>query len=194
MSKEFEAYLAKHGLEPEEGVKFVDSSFEEANNSITEEQSNVLDASYSEEVRRLLRGSSDLMSTSMKVRLLIKMPEDNFFIQMILDGGSPSSAVTSSSSLPGLSGRSCGSTTTLTALCNDLMVEKVKDNIDSLNNENANPNISLTDNQVDLKHGDNKTDEETAAAPRRGVKRRSLTETGEMVRPLQVKLKFVIEN
>ena len=70
MSKEFEAYLAKHGLEPEEGVKFVDSSFEEANNSITEEQSNVLDASYSEEVRRLLRGeSSDLMSTSMKVIL-----------------------------------------------------------------------------------------------------------------------------
>ena len=80
MSKEFEAYLAKHGLEPEEGVKFVDSSFEEANNSITEEQSNVLDASYSEEVRRLLRGSSDLMSTSMKVRLLIKMPEEYFFI------------------------------------------------------------------------------------------------------------------
>ena len=80
MSKEFEAYLAKHGLEPEEGVKFVDSSFEEANNSITEEQSNVLDASYSEEVRRLLRGSSDLMSSSMKVRLLIKMPEDYFFL------------------------------------------------------------------------------------------------------------------
>ena len=80
MSKEFEAYLAKHGLEPEEGVKFVDSSFEEANNSITEEQSNVLDASYSEEVRRLLRGSSDLMSTSMKVRLLIKMPEDYYFL------------------------------------------------------------------------------------------------------------------
>ena len=80
MSKEFEAYLAKHGLEPEEGVKFVDSSFEEANNSITEEQSNMLDASYSEEVRRLLRGSSDLMSTSMKVRLLIKMPEDYFFL------------------------------------------------------------------------------------------------------------------
>ena len=80
MSKEFEAYLAKHGLEPEEGVKFVDSSFEEAYNSITEEQSNVLDASYSEEVRRLLRGSSDLMSTSMKVRLLIKMPEDYFFL------------------------------------------------------------------------------------------------------------------
>ena len=80
MSKEFEAYLAKHGLEPEEGVKFVDSSFEEANNSITEEQSNVLDASYSEEVRRLLRGSSDLMSMSMKVRLLIKMPEDYFFL------------------------------------------------------------------------------------------------------------------
>ena len=80
MSKEFEAYLAKHGLEPEEGVKFVDSSFEEANNSITEEQSNVLDASYSEEVRRLLRGSSDLMSTSMKVRLLIEMPEDYFFL------------------------------------------------------------------------------------------------------------------
>jgi hypothetical protein len=73
----------------------------------------------------------------------------------------------------------------LTALCNDLMVEKVDDNIDSLNNENANPNISLTDNQVDLKHGDIKTDEETAAAPRRGVKRRSLTETGEMGRPLQ---------
>ena len=113
---------------------------------------------------------------------------------MILDGGSPSSALTSSSSLPGLSGRSCGSTTTLTALCNDLMVEKVDNNIDSLNNENANPNISLTDNQVDLKHDDNKTDEETAAAPRRGVKRRSLTETGEMVRPLQVKLKFVIED
>ena len=80
MSKEFEAYLAKHGLEPEEGVKFVDSSFEEANNSITEEQGNVLDASYSEEVRRLLRGSSDLMSTSMKVRLLIKMTEDYFFL------------------------------------------------------------------------------------------------------------------
>ena len=80
MSKEFEAYLAKHGLEPEEGVKFVDSSFEEANNSITEEQSNVLDASYSEEVRRLLRGSSDLMSTSMKVRLLFNMPEDYFFL------------------------------------------------------------------------------------------------------------------
>ena len=80
LSKEFEAYLAKHGLEPEEGVKFVDSSFEEANNSTTEEQGNVLDASYSEEVRRLLRGSSDLMSTSMKVRLLIKMPEDYFFL------------------------------------------------------------------------------------------------------------------
>ena len=82
MSKEFEAYLAKHGLEPEDGVKFVDSSFEEANSSsITEEQQgNVLDASYSEEVRRLLRGSSDLMSTSMKVRLLIKMPEDYFFL------------------------------------------------------------------------------------------------------------------
>ena len=72
LSKEFEAYLAKHGLEPEDGVKFVDSSFEEGNNSnITEEQQgNVLDASYSEEVRRLLRGeSSDLMSTSMKVIL-----------------------------------------------------------------------------------------------------------------------------
>ena len=72
LSKEFEAYLAKHGLEPEEGVKFVDSSFEEANSSITEEQqgTNVLDASYSEEVRRLLREeSSDLMSTSMKVIL-----------------------------------------------------------------------------------------------------------------------------
>lgn len=71
MSKEFEAYLAKHGLEPEEGVKFVDSSFEEANSSITEEQEqgDVLDASYSEEVRRLLRGeSADLMSTSMKVK------------------------------------------------------------------------------------------------------------------------------
>ena len=81
LSKEFEAYLAKHGLEPEEGVKFVDSSFEEANNSITEEQGNVLDASYSEEVRRLLRGSSDLMSTSMKVRLLIKMPEDYFLFR-----------------------------------------------------------------------------------------------------------------
>ena len=70
LSKEFEAYLAKHGLEPEEGVKFVDSSFEEANSSITEEQEqgDVLDASYSEEVRRLLRGeSADLMSTSMKV-------------------------------------------------------------------------------------------------------------------------------
>ena len=75
LSKEFEAYLAKHGLEPEEGVKFVDSSFEEANTSITEEQqgNNVLDASYSEEVRRLLRGeSSDLMSTSMKVSLIVK--------------------------------------------------------------------------------------------------------------------------
>ena len=49
LSKEFEAYLAKHGLEPEDGVKFVDSSFEEGNNSnITEEQQgNVLDASYS---------------------------------------------------------------------------------------------------------------------------------------------------
>ena len=73
LSKEFEAYLAKHGLEPEEGVKFVDSSFDEANNSINinneeQEQSNALDASYSEEVRRLLRGeSSDIMSTSMKV-------------------------------------------------------------------------------------------------------------------------------
>ena len=71
MSKEFEAYLAKHGLEPEDGLSFVDSSFEEANkSSITEEQQgDVLDSSYSEEVRRLLRGdSSDLMSTSMKVK------------------------------------------------------------------------------------------------------------------------------
>ena len=42
MSKEFEAYLAKHGLEPEEGVKFVDSSFEEANNSTTEEFSAII--------------------------------------------------------------------------------------------------------------------------------------------------------
>ena len=76
LSKEFEAYLAKHGLEPEEGVKFVDSSFEEVNSSITEEQeqgNNVLDASYSEEVRRLLRGeSADLMSTSMKVSQPLK--------------------------------------------------------------------------------------------------------------------------
>ena len=68
LSKEFEAYLAKHGLEPEEGLQFVDSSFEEANSSVKEEQGNELDASYSEEVRRLLRGeSSDIMSTSMKV-------------------------------------------------------------------------------------------------------------------------------
>jgi len=173
LSKEFEAYLAKHGLEPEDGVKFVDSSFEEGNNSnITEEQQgNVLDASYSEEVRRLLRGeSSDLMSTSMKV---------------ILDGGSPGSAVTSTSSLPSLSGRSCGSTTTLTALSQDLLAGKVDKTVDSSNNENLNPNSI-----VDLKAvgGDEKGGEEEEArgsAPRRGVKRRSLTETGEMARPLQ---------
>ena len=56
MSKEFEAYLAKHGLEPEDGISFVDSSFEELNNSsmVEEQQGEVLDSSYSEEVMRRL--------------------------------------------------------------------------------------------------------------------------------------------
>ena len=117
-----------------------------------------------------------------------------------MDGGSPGSALTSSTSLPSLSGRSCGSTTTLTALSQDLMEEKVNSGVvDSSNNENLNPNSIVTDNQVDLKNvgGDEKAEEEEyaprrgeearAAGARRGVKRRSLTETGEMVRPLQVK-------
>ena len=77
------------------------------------------------------------------------------------------------------------------------MAEKV----DSSNNENLNPNSIATDNQVDLKavvRDDEKAEEEEyaprrgeearAAGARRGVKRRSLTETGEMVRPLQVNL------
>ena len=107
---------------------------------------------------------------------------------MILDGGSPGSAVTSTSSLPSLSGRSCGSTTTLTALSQDLLAGKVDKTVDSSNNENLNPNSI-----VDLKAvgGDEKGGEEEearGAAPRRGVKRRSLTETGEMARPLQVNL------
>ena len=86
MSKEFEAYLAKHGLEPEDGVKFVDSSFEEGkSSSIREEgEGDVLNASYSEEVRRLLRGeSSDLMSTSMQViaKLLLKETPSNYILK-----------------------------------------------------------------------------------------------------------------
>merc|ERR1712112_420782 len=105
--------------------------------------------------------------------------------RVILDGGSPGSALTSTTSLPSLSGRSCGSTTTLTALSQDLMpVEKVDNIVDSANNENLNPNRI-----VDLKVVDEKSDEEEeerGAIPRRGVKRRSLTETGEIVRPLQV--------
>ena len=102
-----------------------------------------------------------------------------------MDGGSPGSALTSSTSLPSLSGRSCGSTTTLTALCHDLMAEKDADIVDSSNNENLNPNSIVTDHDhVDLKAVDG--EDEARAAPRRGVKRRSLTETGEMVRPLQV--------
>ena len=108
---------------------------------------------------------------------------------MILDGGSPGAAMTSTTYLPSLSGRSCGSTTTLTALSQDLMpVEKVDNIVDSANNENLNPNRI-----VDLKVADEKSDEEEkeekeerGAIPRRGVKRRSLTETGEIVRPLQV--------
>ena len=80
------------------------------------------------------------------------------------------------------------------------MEEKVNSGVlDSSNNENLNPNSIVTDNQVDLKNvgGDEKAEEEEyaprrgeearAAGARRGVKRRSLTETGEMVRPLQVK-------
>ena len=117
-----------------------------------------------------------------------------------MDGGSPGSALTSSTSLPSLSGRSCGSTTTLTALSQDLIEGKVNSGVvDSSNNENLNPNSIVTDNQVDLKNvgGDEKVEEEEyaprrgeearAAGARRGVKRRSLTETGEMARPLQVK-------
>ena len=116
---------------------------------------------------------------------------------MILDGGSPgSSAMTSSTSLASLSGRSCGSTTTLTALCHDLMpAEEDANCVDSSNNENINPNRIVTETLVDQKAlGGNKEVEvdvdEALAAPRRGVKRRSLTETGEMVRPLQVNLWF----
>jgi len=171
LSKEFEAYLAKHGLEPEDGLSFVDSSFEEANkSSITEEQQgDVLDSSYSEEVRRLLRAeSSDLMSTSMKV---------------ILDGGSPSSALTSTTYLPSLSGRSCGSTTTLTALSQDVVAEKVDNSVDSLNNENINPNIIVE--LKDVEGGEKGEEGARGTAPRRGIKRRSLSETGEMARPLQ---------
>jgi len=131
-----------------------------------------LDSSYSEEVRRLLRGEgNDLMSTSMRV---------------ILDGGSPGSALTSTTYLPSLSGRSCGSTTTLTALSQDLMpVEKVDNIVDSANNENLNPNRIVDLKVVDEKGGEEE-EEERGAIPRRGVKRRSLTETGEIVRPLQV--------
>ena len=104
---------------------------------------------------------------------------------MILDGGSPGSAVTSTSSLPSLSGRSCGSTTTLTALSQDVVVEKVDNSVDSLNNENINPNIIVELKDVE---GGEKGEEERVrgTAPRRGIKRRSLSETGEMARPLQV--------
>ena len=104
---------------------------------------------------------------------------------MILDGGSPSSALTSTTSLPSLSGRSCGSTTTLTALSQDVVAEKVDNSFDSLNNENINPNIIVELKDVE---GGEKGEEERVrgTAPRRGIKRRSLSETGEMARPLQV--------
>ena len=102
-----------------------------------------------------------------------------------MDGGSPSSALTSTTSLPSLSGRSCGSTTTLTALSQDVVAEKVDNSVDSLNNENINPNIIVELKDVE---GGEKGEEERVrgTAPRRGIKRRSLSETGEMARPLQV--------
>merc|ERR1712112_274971 len=102
--------------------------------------------------------------------------------RVILDGGSPGSALTSTTYLPSLSGRSCGSTTTLTALSQDLMpVEKVDNIVDSANNENLNPNRIVDLKVVDEKGGEEE-EEERGAIPRRGVKRRSLTETGEIVR------------
>jgi len=168
LSKEFEAYLAKHGLEPEEGLQFVDSSFEEANSSVKEEQGNELDASYSEEVRRLLKGNSDLLSTSM---------------QVILDGGSPTSALASSTTLTGLSGRSCGSTSTLTALCKDLLTDEGEDNAELPNNENTDPN-NINEDHVDSSSKQLWKDL-ASSVPRRGMKRRSLTETGEIIKPLQ---------
>ena len=97
---------------------------------------------------------------------------------MILDGGSPGSA--STTSLGRLSGRSCGSTTTLTALSKDLLAGKVDNTVVSSNNENLNPNSI-----VELK-GEGEGGEGGGGQARRGMKRRSLTETGEMARPLQV--------
>ena len=103
---------------------------------------------------------------------------------MILDGGSPTSALASSTTLTGLSGRSCGSTSTLTALCKDLLTDEGEDNAELPNNENTDPN-NINEDHVDSSSKQLWKDL-ASSVPRRGMKRRSLTETGEIIKPLQV--------
>ena len=97
--------------------------------------------------------------------------------------------MTSSTTLTGLSGRSCGSTSTLTALCKDLLTDEGEDNSELPNNENTDPN-NINEDHVDSSSKQIGKDLASSGVPRRGMKRRSLTETGEIIKPLQVLMNY----
>jgi len=141
LSDEFRAFLADHGMEAPDGEG-------------SESESSVLESSYSDEVRRLLRSDQSL-STS---------------LQAVLDGEEPAVCEESNSSTPVLGERSSNTVSS----CNSSTVT-----VDTLTEESE----SNTTVQLYLKE-DSENQEpvgpvvSTKPVARRGMKRRSITEGG----------------
>ena len=76
----------------------------------------------------------------------------------------------------------------MTALCKDLLTDEGEDNAELPNNENTDPN-NINEDHVDSSSKQIGKDL-ASSAPRRGMKRRSLTETGEIIKPLQVLMNY----
>jgi len=141
LSDEFRAFLADHGMEAPDGES-------------SESESSLLESSYSDEVRRLLRSDQSL-STS---------------LQAVLDGEEPAVCEESNSSTPVLGERSSNTVSS----CNSSIAT-----VDTLTEESE----SNTTVQLYLKE-DSENQEpvgslvNTRPAARRGLKRRSITEGG----------------
>jgi len=150
LSTEFKAFLADHGMEAPED---------------SESEVSMLESSYSEEVRRLLRSDQPL-STS---------------LQAVLDGEEPVFGESNSSILHEKSLNSLRSAGPSPGSCNSsvVTVKSVTDSVDTTMVEGDN-NTTV---QMFLKEDSENLDPigslvSTKSAPRRGMKRRSITEGG----------------
>jgi len=146
LSDEFKHFMSEHGMEAAETDSECDNS--------------ILDGSYSEEVRRLLRSDVQL-STS---------------LQAVLDGETPELDESNTSLVLGERRNSYRNDDPSPSSCNSsvITVKSVTDSVSTLIDGDNNTTV-----QIFLKEESENLDPVCLkAVPRRGIKRRSITETG----------------